>query len=222
MTGYTFSSGQARQNSFQATGSVRQYITEVVSQDFESDPVYFSLSTFDLPIPECNSHLVKMQIKKRPVFEGFTITVSPMFVQNIQCVNAKGELFSLLDPPNTMKNSDKFRTVLELEILMDPKYVVDVSYPTLTEAKLSSQINSDSLVTPSLLNMTSYDANKGITEDFFEEERHLESSVLNDPAHENKMSFDELGQVYTNISRKRILSKVSQLTINTRSNLTRG
>lgn len=208
VTGYTFSSGQARQNSFQATGSVRQYITEVVSQDFESDPVYFSLSTFDLPIPECNSHLVKMQIKKRPVFEGFTITVSPMFVQNIQCVNAKGELFSLLDPPNTMKNSDKFRTVLELEILMDPKYVVDVSYPTLTEAKLSSQINSDSLVTPSLLNMTSYDANKGITEDFFEEERHLESSVLNDPAHENKMSFDELGQVYTNISRKRILSKV--------------
>ncbi|TRY67059.1 hypothetical protein TCAL_02730 [Tigriopus californicus] len=213
VTGYTFSGGQAHHDSFQAAGSGRQYITEVVSQDrtdFESDPVYFSLSILSpSSIPECNSSsLIKMQIKKRPVFEGFTITVSPMFVQNIQCVNTKGELFSLLDPPNTMKTTVRFRTVLELEILMDPKYVVDVSYPTLAEAKLSSQINADSLVTPSLLNMTSYDANKGVSEEFFEEERHFESSVLNDPTHENKMSFDELGQVYTNISRKRILSKV--------------
>lgn len=35
----------------------------------------------------------------------------------------------------------------------------------------------------------------------------MESSVL-DAANEARMSFDDLGQIYTNISRKRILSKV--------------
>ena len=36
----------------------------------------------------------------------------------------------------------------------------------------------------------------------------MESSVLDAAANEARMSFDDLGQIYTNISRKRILSKV--------------
>ncbi len=36
----------------------------------------------------------------------------------------------------------------------------------------------------------------------------LSSAILDDPGHENRMSFDDLEQVYKNISRRKILNKV--------------
>ena len=36
----------------------------------------------------------------------------------------------------------------------------------------------------------------------------MNSAILDDPSHENRMSFDDLEQVYKNISRRNILNKV--------------
>ncbi len=41
----------------------------------------------------------------------------------------------------------------------------------------------------------------------------MSSGILDDPGHENRMSFDDLEQVYKNISRRNILNKVSDLSI---------
>ena len=37
----------------------------------------------------------------------------------------------------------------------------------------------------------------------------MSSAILDDPSHENRMSFDDLEQVYKNISRRNILNKVT-------------
>ena len=38
----------------------------------------------------------------------------------------------------------------------------------------------------------------------------MTSGLLDDPTHENRMSFDDLEQVYKNISRRNILNKVNK------------
>ena len=151
-----------------------------------------------------------MQPKKRrePFATGVTVSFSPSFVKNIHCVGTDGDLFSLLNPnygQSQILHSD-VDAKLDLTINTNPKFVAAVAYPNYDDAR-------DPLVTEQLLNLTSYERHNikdNHDEEDFERERDLHSTVLNDPSHENRMSFDDLGQIYTNISRKRILSKVQK------------
>ena len=77
--------------------------------------------------------------------------------------------------------------------------------------------SKDSLVTQSLLNLTSYDTQDEQDRDVGDAKTTLHrgdillsSAILDDPGHENRMSFDDLEQVYKNISRRKILNKVKE------------
>ncbi len=105
-----------------------------------------------------------------------------------------------------------------LVIKANPKFVSKIGY---------GRSRTDSLVTPRLLDMTSYDSNAGqwpasgtSEEEDFETDREMDLMAVRASNNGNnlaatasgrqkKMTFEDLGKVYTNISRKRILSKAS-------------
>ena len=83
------------------------------------------------------------------------------------------------------------------------RYVSKIEYPTAEETKtLLLLAKRDSLVSQTLLRLTSYDENDNLIEE------ETGQDVLRGD-HVPMMSFDDLGQVYTNLSRKKILSKVT-------------
>ena len=102
-----------------------------------------------------------------------------------------------------------------LSIKTNPGFVGQIGYANEAQ-NLGWKTPEDSLVTQKLLQLTSYDeaskldsfSDASWTNSTQERDRELHSTVLNDPKRENRMSFDELGKVYTSISRRDILSKV--------------
>ena len=107
----------------------------------------------------------------------------------------------IIGSPNA-NAGDKIETVLLKE-----KDSNDIFAKRIVNERLNALDNArqESLVTKSLLDMTSYgshpgDKNERIAKDV---------SIVIENDNQNPMSFDDLGKVYTNISRSRILSKVN-------------
>jgi hypothetical protein len=120
------------------------------------------------------------------------VTKNSDFIVGIEYPDVEGD--------NAGDNQDDIRIVYEdkKDNLLFSRMITNERLQTM------DGIRQDSLVTKSLLDMTSYQENNMNTEDqvpFYQEDPEDSS--------ENRMSFDDLGKIYKNISRSQILSNVS-------------
>jgi hypothetical protein len=163
-------------------------------------------------------------------FKGVQVYFDPEYVTDILCSGSTGHLSSILTQP--LSSKPKFQCHF---VTKNSDFIVGIEYPDvegdnagdnqddirivyedkkdnllfsrmITNERLQTMdgIRQDSLVTKSLLDMTSYQENNMNTEDqvpFYQEDPEDSS--------ENRMSFDDLGKIYKNISRSQILSNVS-------------
>ena len=143
-------------------------------------------------------------------------------MSDIKCVGIGGDLVSLIKTASEQKkallesrNASKSDNG-NLKMNINSKFVSSIAYPSNNPspnlhkmASTTSIANNDSLVTPSLIHMTSYQQQADDEDGDFEAERDMDAAF--EEEEEERMSFDDLGKIYTNISRKRILSKVQRL-----------
>ena len=139
-----------------------------------------------------------MQPKSNKLFKGLNVSVCRAFINDVQILGNSDRLVSVTNEPlpdGITLNESKFDATFGVSIDTNAKFVSDIRY--FSDAN-GNNSEDESLVSPMLLNMTSYDKD---FDDVFDEDGE-------------KMSFDDLGQMYTNISRKRILSKVIMVKVN--------
>ena len=171
-----------------------------LGEDYEQD--YAELTSFVIRFE--TTPCQKMLEIKPQKFKGVSVYFDPNFVQDILCPGPQGgDLTTIID-------DDELRCQF---VAKNEAYVVGIEYPEpppLIKAKhdkfglFSSRIanerlqtldhvrHDDSLVTKSLLDMTSYPA----------------KNDREDENNNNKISFEDLGKIYKNISRSQILSNV--------------
>lgn len=167
--------------------------------------------------------------------QGLHVSVSPVFVADVMCASGGGLLVSILDPDLGQKEvmrqdwDDKFSLAVE----SNPKFVARIVYSFKNDLEDLHQheVSCDSLVTDRLLDLTSYgkksanvptSTSPSLTSFLGPDslnDHTLEPEMLatlaaptsdddqdDDLVSKKRMTFDEF---YTNLSRKRILSKVT-------------
>jgi hypothetical protein len=189
------------------------------------------------PVERAFSSIDEMtQSRRPPLMAGVRVEASTRYVVDVQCAATAADsavssdalssvgvvrkpLVSLLNPAHGQQQvllAGEAGGTFGLILKKDERFVAKIEYPTMEEEDHYLRSQPDSLVTRSLLNLTSYEVDQNINNDNdnlelvdmdSEKERELFATVFrsSDGA---QMSFDDLGQIYTNISRKRILSQV--------------
>ena len=145
-------------------------------------------------------------------YAGLYLEVDKKYLKDISvCLprpnNLGGKCVSLLDiiPEVNVIKSLSYNNGLSMAA--NPKYVANLNY---YQSPLGRE--EDALLSEKILQLTSY--NHSFEADEFAEETTTKSKTKMELSHQNdRVNFDDLGQIYKNISRKKILSKVLLYTI---------